>query len=153
MTRTETPVLLYSKNACEFHGDHSKITTRRCHAASLFAWKFRTTEYIKESFADGIQQICTFAWLFFFARVEQNRPSVTRNPIVHSMQHAFVAALFLLFAVLSLTFAVCFSRIDCCAGNPGEADTSSRRHRTLAQITMFAFSALLLDSLNGSCSC
>ena len=86
MTRTETPVLLYSKNACEFHGDHSKITTRRCHAASLFAWKFRTTEYIKESFADGIQQICTFAWLFFFARVEQNRPSVTRNPIV--AQHA-----------------------------------------------------------------
>ena len=153
MTRTEKPVLLYSKNACEFHGDHSKITTRRCHAAILFAWKFRTTEYIKESFAAGIQQICTFAWLSSLLESNKTARRSLATLLWHSMQHAFVAALFLLFAVLSLTFAVCFSRIDCCAGNPGAADTSSRRHRTLAQITTFAIHASLLDSLIGSCSC
>ena len=86
MTRTETRGAATRQNASKSYGDRSTIASRRCNVAIMFARKFTTTDYIKESLVDSTQQTCTFAQHFFFCRVEQNHQSFPRNAFV--AQHA-----------------------------------------------------------------
>ena len=106
MTRTETRGAAISQNASKSFADRSTIASRRCNVAIMFARKFTTTDYIKESLVDSTQQTCTFAQQFFFAVLNRTTSRFPATLLWHSMHCALGVALFLLFAVLSSTFAV-----------------------------------------------
>ena len=153
MTRTETRGAATRQNASKSYGDRSTIASRRCNVAIMFARKFTTTDYIKESLGTALSKRAPLRNSSFFAALNRTTSRFPATLLWHSMHCALGVALFLLFAVQSSTFAV--------RAFPNRLLRRQPRHtRYIVPSTMDALSnhhvgnsCTLSESLNESYSC